>query len=170
VPTDAGELLAIDHFVRGMVASYKFALGNSLLALARQGREVVTLEQLAAPFSRNLCEHLRTADKQATSRSSRLLDCCRKYNAGETKLEELVDTTSKLGFANVIDEFHIVHDKEVGVRFLPMSAGATKREFVRRRTCSSSPTAFCRRIYRLRLKLVGGLSKRPGNSVCRVTC
>jgi hypothetical protein len=99
------------------VASYKFALGKSLLDLAKQGNEVVTLEQLAEPFARNLCEHLQIADKQATSRSSRFLDCCRKFNASEIKLEELIDTTSKLGFANVIDAFHIVHDGEVGVRF-----------------------------------------------------
>jgi hypothetical protein len=99
------------------VASYKFSLGKSLLEFAKQGNEVVTLEQLAEPFARNLCEHLRNADKQATSRSSRFLDSCRKFNSGELKLEELVDTTSKLGFANVIDAFHIVHDGEVGVRF-----------------------------------------------------
>ena len=99
------------------VASYKFALGKSLLDLAKLGNEVVTFEQLAAPFARNVCEHLRIADKQATSRSSRFLDCCRKFNTGKTTLEELVDTTSKLGFANVIDAFHVVHDREVGVRF-----------------------------------------------------
>jgi hypothetical protein len=99
------------------VASYKFALGKSLLEFAKQGNEVITLEQLAEPFARNLCEHLRNADKQATSRSSRFLDSCRKFNVGELTLEELVDATSKLGFANVIDAFHIVHDGEVGVRF-----------------------------------------------------
>lgn len=99
------------------VASYKFALGKSLLDLAKQGNEVVTLEQLAEPFARNLCEHLRIADKQTTSRSSRFLDSCRKFNSGRLKLEELVDTTSKLGFVNVIDAFHIVHDGEIGVRF-----------------------------------------------------
>jgi hypothetical protein len=44
------------------VTSYKFSLGKSLLDLAEQGSEVVTLEQPAVPFARNLCEHLRIAD------------------------------------------------------------------------------------------------------------
>ena len=99
------------------VASYKFALGKSLLDLAQNGTEVVTLDQLAEPFSRNICEHLRLADKQATSQSSRFLETCRKFNSGEIKREELLDATAKLGFNNVIDAFHVVHDGEISVRF-----------------------------------------------------
>ena len=99
------------------VASYKFALGKSLLDLAQHGTEIVTLDQLASPFSRSICEHLQLADKQATSQSSRFLDTCRKFNAGEIKEEELLDATAKLGFNNVIDAFHVVHNGEVGVRF-----------------------------------------------------
>ena len=99
------------------VASYKFALGKSLIDFASQGTEVITLEQLAEPFSRHICEHLRLADKQTTSNSSRFLSSCRKFNAGEIKGEELLDATAKLGFNNVIDAFHIVHDGEIAVRF-----------------------------------------------------
>ena len=40
------------------VASYKFALGHSLLELASNGNEIITLENLAAPFSRHICNHL----------------------------------------------------------------------------------------------------------------
>jgi hypothetical protein len=46
------------------VASYKFSLGKSLLVFAKQGNEVVTLEQLAEPYARNLREHLRNADSR----------------------------------------------------------------------------------------------------------
>jgi len=99
------------------VASYKFALGKSLLDLAQQGKEVVTLEELPEPFSCHICEHLQLADKQATSKSSRFLDACKKFNSGDVEKEELLDTTAKLGFVNVIDAFHIVHDGEIGVRF-----------------------------------------------------
>jgi len=99
------------------VASYKFALGKSLLDLAQAGTEIVTLDELAEPFSRNICEHLRIADRQATSRSSRFLDTCRKFNADEIRKEELLDATTRLGFNNVIDAFHIVHDRETDVRF-----------------------------------------------------
>ena len=66
------------------VASYKFALGKSLLELSQQGKEVVSLDDLPEPFARHICEHLQLADKQATSQSSRFLNACRKFNAGET--------------------------------------------------------------------------------------
>jgi hypothetical protein len=49
------------------VASYKFALGKSLLDLAQQGTEIVTLDQLAEPFSRNICEHLQTPRSPRTA-------------------------------------------------------------------------------------------------------
>ncbi len=90
---------------------------KSLIDFASQGTEVITLEQLAEPFSRHICEHLRLADKQTTSSSSRFLSGCRKFNAGEIKKEELLDATAKLGFHNVIDAFHVVHDGEIAVRF-----------------------------------------------------
>lgn len=59
------------------VASYKFALGHSLLELGAQGLELVTLEELAVPFSRHLCRHLAVVDRQATSQRSQFLDACR---------------------------------------------------------------------------------------------
>lgn len=99
------------------VASYKFALGKSLLDLAQQRRDVISLEELAEPFSKYLCDHLRLADKQGTFQSSRFLTACRKFNAGEIKQEELLDATTKLGFNNVIDAFHVVHDGDISVRF-----------------------------------------------------
>ena len=74
------------------VASYKVALGHSLLELASQGKEVITLEELSDPFSRHICDHLKIADKQGTSKSSQFLDACRKFNAGEVKKEELLRT------------------------------------------------------------------------------
>lgn len=80
------------------VASYKFALGKSLIEFASQGNEIITPEQLSEPFSRHICQHLQLADKQATSTSSRFLTTCRKFNADEIKKEELLDATAKLGF------------------------------------------------------------------------
>ena len=41
------------------VASYKFGLAKTLLGLADRPDDGVPLEDLAAPFSRHLCEHLR---------------------------------------------------------------------------------------------------------------
>ena len=99
------------------VASYKFALGHALLKMATNGNEIVTLEELAVPFSQHICRHLRLADKQGTSKSSTFLKTCRKFNSGTTRKDELIDATKKLGFVNVIDAFHIVQGNETSVRF-----------------------------------------------------
>jgi len=99
------------------VATYKFALAKSLLELKPQSGQLVTLDELAVPFSLNLAEHLAVVDKQATSSSSKFLDGCRQYNAGELNQNELVDLTIKMGFNNVIDAFHIVGRQETPQRF-----------------------------------------------------
>jgi hypothetical protein len=49
------------------VASYKFALGKSLIELSAAGQSAVSLEELADPFSRHIVEHLGRAPKQGTS-------------------------------------------------------------------------------------------------------
>ena len=99
------------------VASYKFALAKSLLELNEQGQEVVGLADLAEPFSRHICDHLETADRQGSSQSSRFLDSCRAFNRGELTREELLVVTERLGFENVIDAFHVVGKGPVPVRF-----------------------------------------------------
>jgi 5-methylcytosine-specific restriction endonuclease McrA len=99
------------------VASYKFALGKTLLELTRQGKHFVPLTELARPFARHIAEHLKQADKQATSRSSQFLEGCRKFNRGELSEEALADMTVRMGFNNVIDAFHVVGNGELGVRF-----------------------------------------------------
>jgi hypothetical protein len=99
------------------VASYKFALAKSLIELAGQGRTQVGLDELAVPFARSICEHLRLADKQGSFGTSRFLDACRKFNSGELTHDRLIETTVKLGFNNVIDAFHVVNAGEIGLRF-----------------------------------------------------
>lgn len=99
------------------VASYKFALAKSLSELKAKENTIITLDQLAAPFSQHICEHLKLVDKQATSSSSRFLDYCRSYNAGEIDQQTLIAKTVQYGFANVIDAFHNVHGQELPKRF-----------------------------------------------------
>ena len=56
---------SLDSYWRSIVlfgrntASYKFALAESLMELAKHGQTAVTLEELAVPFSRHLCDHLK---------------------------------------------------------------------------------------------------------------
>jgi 5-methylcytosine-specific restriction endonuclease McrA len=99
------------------VASYKFALAKSLIDLKGQPNDLIKLEDLAVPFSKHLCKHLKHNNKQATSPSSSFLNTCRKFNSNETSLDELIQITKKLGFNNVIDAFHIVNGGEIPKRF-----------------------------------------------------
>jgi 5-methylcytosine-specific restriction endonuclease McrA len=112
-----------DDYWRGIVllgrnvASYKFALAKSLLELSAQGKSFVRLEELAKPYTRHLAEHLKKSDKQITSRSSRFLDICRGFNRNEKSESDLVEAGVRLGFANVIDAFHVVNNGTVPERF-----------------------------------------------------
>ena len=99
------------------VATYKFALGRALLDLQPKAGQLVTLEELAAPFTSHLCAHLRLAEKQGTFQRSKFLDACRQANAGSLTQEKLVEEAVRLGFVNVIDAFHIVGPGEVPQRF-----------------------------------------------------
>ena len=99
------------------VASYKFALAKSLLEIAPMGQSEITLEMLAEPFAKHICEHIRVAPKQATSNSSKFLEACTKFNNNEVTYDELISTTVALGFNNVIDAFHIVNNHELPKRF-----------------------------------------------------
>ncbi|MDO5666571.1 MAG: HNH endonuclease domain-containing protein [Alcaligenaceae bacterium] len=99
------------------VASYKFALAKSLYEVKDLGNTLVTLAQLAEPFSRHICEHLKLSNKQSTSASSKFLDTCRAYNAGALTQADLIETTVQSGFNNVIDAFHNVHNSEIPKRF-----------------------------------------------------
>lgn len=113
----------LDDYWRGIilfgrnVATYKFALARALLELRPAAGQVVPLEELAAPFARHLCQHLRSAGKQGTFQRSQFLDACRKANLGEISQDRLVDETVRLGFNNVIDAFHVVGREPIPERF-----------------------------------------------------
>jgi len=93
------------------VASYKFALAKSLLEIDSSSTEI-EIEKIATPFAKNICEHLKNNEKQATSKSSKFLETCKKFNNSEISEDELKQTTVKLGFVNVIDAFHVVAREE----------------------------------------------------------
>lgn len=99
------------------VASYKFALAKSLYEFAGASDDLITLEELAEPFGRHLCEHLKHSPKQITSRSSKFIDACSSFNDGELSKDELIAVTIQLGFVNVLDAFHNVNNKEIEKRF-----------------------------------------------------
>ncbi len=100
------------------VASYKFALAKALFDLKDSGNTLITLDRLAEPYVAHLVEHLKTFDKQGTSSNSRFLDACRSYKDGASDdYQQLIEITVSLGFNNVIDAFHNVHNTEIPKRF-----------------------------------------------------
>ena len=74
------------------VASYKFALAESLIELIPKGRSTITLEELAEPYTKYICMHLAKSPKQTTSNSSKFLETCSKFNKGMTSKDELITT------------------------------------------------------------------------------
>ena len=89
-----------------------FALAKTLLEIDNKDT-LARLEDLALPFAKNIAEHLKDNDKQATSPSSRFLDACRSFNDHAIEKDELRAQAVKLGFMNVIDAFHYVANAEV---------------------------------------------------------
>lgn len=166
-PTPEANWRAVVLFGRN-VASYKFALAKTLLEIADRPDDRVPLEELAGPFSRHLCEHLRTVDKQATSASSKFLDACRAFNRGELPEDELVGTTARLGFNNVIDAFHVVGAGPVPIRFYvderkgDRGAGAIRLTDQLRELAGSLQA----KVSQARQRHAGGSSRRHGSSTC----
>ena len=78
------------------VASYKFALAKALYELKANSDDLITLDKLAEPFSRHLCEHLTHSPKQITSKSSRFLETCVQFNQGTSSKDNLIVLTVKL--------------------------------------------------------------------------
>jgi 5-methylcytosine-specific restriction endonuclease McrA len=99
------------------VASYKFALAESLILLGKQGNNIITLDELAVPFSNALLRHLKDSDKQGISKSSTFLNSLRSFKDNNISKEKMLETTSKLGFVNVIDAFHRVGTHDIAKRF-----------------------------------------------------
>ena len=49
--------------------------------------------------------------------TNRIIDNRRRFNKGEITNEELIETTVRLGFQNVIDAFHVVNQQTIAERF-----------------------------------------------------
>lgn len=113
----------LDSYFRGVilfgrnVASYKFALGKSLIDLAVDGKDFVSEKELAIPFVKYTNEHFQNGTKQITSNSSSYFNAFQKYNEGTATLEEMVKLTISNPFKNVIDRFHVVNDSELNTKF-----------------------------------------------------
>lgn len=108
-------------------ASYKFALAKSLLKFASAGRDVVTLKELADPFSDYICDHLRKVDRQGTNPTNTLLQACRRFNKGNMGREELNSISMSQGFRYVFEAFHKVSGEETPTKFFKVEGSGKNR-------------------------------------------
>jgi hypothetical protein len=94
-------------------ATYKFAFAKSLLEIVDTETTMISLSDLAEPFSKYITEHLKINDKQGNSNSSNFLNHCREFNEGKLNKEKLLSITEKLGFVNVVDAFQNVNGGQI---------------------------------------------------------
>jgi hypothetical protein len=94
-------------------ATYKFAFAKSLLELVNDETTIISLRDLAEPFSKHITEHLKINDKQGNSSSSKFLNACRDFNDGKLEKDTLISLTEKLGFVNVIDAFQNINGGQI---------------------------------------------------------
>jgi len=124
--------LSLEDYWRGIIlfgantATYKFALGRSLVDLAREGKELVSLEELAEPFARHTCRHLELCDRQITQRSSKFIAACRKFNRGDLSSDQLIDVTSREGFRYVLKHFHVIDGQPIVRKFFESERDGAK--------------------------------------------
>jgi len=113
----------LDNYWRAIIlfgnntASYKFALGKSLLEVSNQSSDLIRIEDLAPVYAAKICEHLSHSPKQTTNPTSKFLGACSKFNSGEISEAKLVDETLSTGFRYVLDAFHIVGRSPIPIKF-----------------------------------------------------
>ncbi len=97
-PTIENYWRAIILFGRN-TASYKFALAKSLIDISlERDEDFIRLEELAVPYAKHLCEHVKTSPKQSPAKSSTFLTACDNFNQGLISHNQLQEMTVREGF------------------------------------------------------------------------
>lgn len=127
---------SLETFYRSIIlfganaATYKFALGKSLMDLDIRNTDFISLEELAIPFSKHIVEHVISGKRQTTSRSSKFLYACMLFAEDKISHYQLIDITTKLGFNNVLDAFHNVSGFNGDTRFFHKTVRNGKKGIV----------------------------------------
>jgi hypothetical protein len=113
-------------------ATYKFALGRALLDIIPSQQDSISLEDLAIPYSKYLCEHLKKTPRQATGSFGKFPNACKAYNEGRLGFEQLIEATEKNGFNDVLDAFHVVNNETIPVLFFEKDFSKQKKRIILR--------------------------------------
>lgn len=103
------------------VATYKFALGKTLLELGGNNKSFVSLEALSPIYAKYMLEHVQNGKRQVTSTSSKFINALELYNEKKLTWEQLLLVTEKVGFKNVIDAFHNIPNGNLDELFFEKS-------------------------------------------------
>ena len=125
-PTDANLWRTINLFGVN-TASYKFALAKSLLKLGIENKTEIKLIELAEPFAKFTCEHLKINSRQTTSPSSKFLEACKNFNQDKISYDELISMTEKHGFNYVLERFHIINGETTEKKFFINERKSSKK-------------------------------------------
>ena len=78
---------------RSRLAELDYLLNNDLadVDVAKQGKTTVSLDELANPFSGNICRHIKKEERQATNASSSFLEACSDFVKEKISHEQLIN-------------------------------------------------------------------------------
>nr|WP_318383182.1 HNH endonuclease domain-containing protein [uncultured Enterobacter sp.] len=115
---------SLENFWRGVIlfgnnfATYKFALAHALYDVERRNA-LVSLEDLAVPFSHHVCAHLKQAPRQILNdkKPGKFLTACLQFTNGDITQDELLAVTVRHGFSVVLDAFHNVNGGAIDAQF-----------------------------------------------------
>ncbi len=110
------------------VATYKFSLAKSLLEFATSGKSLLSLDEIALPFSKNMCEHIKTGKMQCTNNVSSYIDACSAFNREAITLDMLIEETKTTGFRYVLDAFHALNGGQIKEKFYVIQGSGKKRQ------------------------------------------
>ena len=116
--------LSINDYWRSIIllgkntSTYKFALAESLLEAARDGKSELQFDELSILYSKHLCRHLKKSPKQITSNNvGTFIRACQDYNNGKINHDQLIEITINNGYNHVIDRFHSVNRANLPIQF-----------------------------------------------------
>ena len=112
------------------VATYKFALGKSLLVLSKNNNQKIHQNDLAIEFSRHMCEHLKTGKNQCTNKISSFIDACNAFNINKISHDQLISETKNTGFRYVLDAFHTLKGGQVTKKFYDIEGKGKNRSLI----------------------------------------
>jgi len=114
-------------------ATYKIALGKTLLNLTKLGKSEIAWETLAKEFLNQYLIRLKERPNMPqlilTNRKTEMEKIVQRYQMGNLSLDEAIQRTAKFGFKDVIPRFQTIgNDKElIGERFYHFEFGKNIR-------------------------------------------